>query len=202
MRPDRLSVTIFADFTCPFCYVTERALLSLAERHRLEVRPKALELYPAPAALPDPPQDPGELATAAPLAAERAMKLAPPSFRPRTRKAHEAAAFAAGAGAEAARGAGGAMRRAIYDAYWREGSDIGRIDVLMALAERVGLDPIELRIALDIDRERDVVLADQALAERLGVTQVPTLYLGSGAGAVILQGARPLAALDEALAAG
>lgn len=91
---------------------------------------------------------------------------------------------------------------AIYTAYWSEGRDIGRIDVLLELAEGVGLDPIELKIALDIDLGRESVLADLALASRLRITSVPTVYLGTGPGSTILQGARSLSALDEALAVG
>lgn len=194
--PDPVDLTLFADFTCPFSYVTELALETLAPRRSLRVRARALELFPADAPLPSPSQEPEVLRAAAALAAEVGASLRDPGFRPRTRKAHEAAAFAQ------AGGAGAAMRRAIHTAYWGAGRDIGRIDVLMELAEGVGLDPVELKIALDIDRELDGVLADEALAARLGVTQTPTLFVGTGPGATILQGARPLEALDEALAAG
>lgn len=191
-----LPVTLFADFTCPFCFVTERALETVADSRPVELRPKAFELYPVPAPLPEQPQETSDLVAVEPLAREIGLLIEPPGFRPRTRKAHEAAAFAHAAGL------GRGMRRGIYDAYWLDRRDIGRIDVLLEVAEAVGLDPVSLRIALDIDRGLDSVVADEALAERLGVVRVPTLFIGSGAGATILQGARPLAALDEALAGG
>lgn len=195
MSGDRLPATLFADFTCPFCLVSEIGLARLAESRPLNLRLKAFELHPAPTTLPDPPQDPEDLARAAPIAAELGIELRLPSVRPRTRKAHEAARFAA------EHGLATRMREALYVGYWSAGRDIGRIDVLMEIATETGLDPTDLKIALDIDRYREEVIAEEELARRLRVVRVPTLFVGSGPGARILEGARDLAALDEALAA-
>ena len=129
-------------------------------------------------------------------AAAAGVTLRNPRGRPRTRKAHEAAAHAA------REGAGRAMRAAIYRAYWEDDADIGRIDVLMELGEAVGIDATGLKIALDIDAARDHVLADLELAGRLRVTAVPTLYIGAGADAVVLQGAWEMRALDDAIRRG
>lgn len=197
MRSTPLPVTLFADFVCPFCYVTEAALHHLRDRHNLNLRPKAFELVPwADSRSPGPSPEEDELREARPFAAELGIELRLPPPRPNTTKAHEAAVFAG------RRGAAEALRLAIYRAYWSDGRDIGRIDVLLELAEEVGLDPTELKIALDIDLGREVVLEDLALAKRLRIDSVPTLFLGTGANATILQGARSLVALDEALAVG
>lgn len=104
--------------------------------------------------------------------------------RPRTAKAHEAAKLAREQGSE------GAMRLAIYRACLEDGLDVGRIDVLQRLAPHAGLDPIDLKIALDIDRFRDEVLRDQEVARRLGIRLGPVLYLGTGPRARILIGAQ------------
>ena len=128
------------------------------------------------------------------MAAAEGVTLRDPGFAPRTRKAHEAARFAAERGLEAP------MREAIYRALWEEGRDIGRIDVLRDLIAPLGVDPEELKIALDIDRWSDEVEADERVAARLRVAAVPTLYLGTGPTARILLGARTRAGLDEALA--
>lgn len=188
-----LRINLFFDFTCPFSYVTEAALARRAARGGLEVRARALELFPAPEPLRPPGEDPGWEAEARPLAERLGLPLRPPGFRPRTRKAHEAAAFAA------ERGAGDAFRAAALHAYWAEGTDLGRIDALVALGEAVGLDPQEMRIALDIDLHREAVLRDEALAARLRVTRVPTLFLGSGPGARVLVGAQTPETLETAI---
>ena len=192
-RVPPLPVTLFADFTCPYSYVTEAALARLTAENGLEVRYRALELYPDPTPLPAPADEPGWEEAVAPLAGAERLTLAAPRHRPRTRKAHEAARFAASRQMEPP------LRSAIYQAYWAEERDIGRIDVLLDLAAGIGLEPEELRIALDIDRYREEVLHDGEIARKLRIPGAPALYLGTGPAAGILLGAQSSPDLDAAL---
>lgn len=185
-------VVVFSDFTCPFSHVTEAALRRLHGEGLAAPRYAAFELYPAPAPLPAAP-DEGDLALARPLADELGVALAPPAVTPRTRKAHEAAKAAD------AHGAGPAMREAIFAAHFRDGRDIGRIDVLVELGAALGLDATELKVVLDVDRFGAAVSADRALAARLGIAAVPALVVGGGAGAELVVGAQPYAVLRELL---
>jgi predicted DsbA family dithiol-disulfide isomerase len=178
-----LSITIFADFTCPACYVTEAALRRRAADHGLSIRYRAAELDPAG-------DEPGRERELAPLAAALGLSLRAPAARPRTGKAHEAVKLARELGAE------DAMRAAVYRAHWEDGRDIGRIDVLRDLAPDVGLDPFDVKVALDIDRFGDEVLRDREVARRLGIRRGPVLYLGTGPGARILIGARTEAEIE------
>lgn len=188
-----VQVEIFSDFTCPFCYVTEAALRRAAAGSGAEVRHRAFELYPVPAPLPPDAGTEWEEALAA-LAAEAGVELRRPGYQSRTRKAHEAARFARERGVEAE------MRAAVFAAYFAEGRDVGRIDVLVELGEGLGLDRTELKVVLDIDRHTGAVLADEALAERSGVRSVPLLVVGSGPDAEVLVGAQSYAALRDAIA--
>ena len=170
-----LPITVFADFTCAACYVTEAALRQVAESADISIRYRAAELDPA-SELSDAERD---------VAAGLRLPLSPPGSRPRTTKAHEAALLARALGAEAA------MREAVYAAYWAKGHDIGRIDVLQQLAPDAGIDPFELKVALDIDRFRDDVLRDQEVARRLGIR--------TGPGARILIGVQTRAEIETAM---
>lgn len=190
---EALPITLFADFTCPFCYVTEAAVRRRAAGGGVAVSYRAFELFPAPAPISAPDEEPSWVAEVQPLADALDLPLRIPDFQPRTRKAHEAARFAE------AHGVGAAMRSRIYSAFWSEGADIGRIDVLAALVAEVGVDPAELKIALDIDRFRDDVLRDQALARELRIPGIPTLFLGTGSEARVLVGLQSPSALDAAL---
>lgn len=189
-----MQVESFSDFTCPFSYVTEAALRRAASGTGAAVRHRAFELYPAPAPLP---LDAGmEWAEAlAPLAAEAGVVLSRPGYQSRTRKAHEAARFAE------ERGVGPEMRAAVYAAYFAEGRDVGRIDVLVEIGTALGLDRTELKVVLDIDQYTGAVLADEALAERSGIRSVPVVVAGTGPEARALVGAQSYAALREAVAA-
>jgi len=187
-------VVVFSDFTCPFCHVSEAALRRLEDEGLAAPRYAAYELYPAPAPLPAAPSA-GDVEAARPLADELGAPLTPPPLVPRTRKAHELAKFAAGKGVERA------MREALFAAYFGQGRDIGRVDVLVELAAGLGLDPTEAHVVLDVDTFADAVAADAALARRLGIAAVPALVVGGGADAELLVGAQPVADLREVLKA-
>lgn len=185
-------VLIFSDFTCPFCHVTEAALRRLEDEGLAAPRYAAYELYPAPAPLPAAAAT-ADVDAARPLADELGVPLNPPARVPRTRKAHEAAKLAA------ERGTGRAFREAAFAAYFAEGRDIGRVDVLVELAAAIGLDPTETHVVLDVDRYGGAVDADEALARRLGIAAVPALVVGGGADAELLLGAQPIEVLRDVL---
>jgi predicted DsbA family dithiol-disulfide isomerase len=187
-------VVVFSDFACPFSYVTEAALRRMEATGEVAATHLAWELYPAPAPLP--PADAGEWMDALrPLADELglALRVPPPA---RTRKAHEAATFAA------SKGVGPAMREALFAARFGEGRDIGRIDVLVEIGAGLGLDATELKVVLDVDTFAPRVAAEQDAALRAGVQGVPTIVVGTGDEARWLVGARPFAELRAAILGG
>ena len=185
-------VLVFSDFTSPFCHVTEAALRRLEAEGLAAPRYAAFELYPPGTALPATPSA-DEIAAARALAEELGIALTAPAALPRTRKAHEAARFAE------AKGVGREMREAVFAAYFRDGRDVGRIDVLVELGAALGLDATETKVVLDVDSLSGTVAADQALARRLGIAAVPALVVGGGAGAELLTGARSYSELRALL---
>jgi predicted DsbA family dithiol-disulfide isomerase len=171
--PVRLEV--FSDFVCPFSYLAEPAL----ERLRAEgvtVAYRAFELRPYPAPLPD-PADPGAAAAwtaaVAPLAERLGIEIRRPPLQPRSRKAHELAAFAA------EKGCRDEVRRALYRAHFVEGRDIGRIDVLVELAAGAGLDASEAKVVLDLDSYAAGVVAAQQEAWEREIVGVPSFVAGT-----------------------
>ena len=187
-------VTVFSDFACPFSYVTEAALRRLEGAGEIAATHLAWELYPSPAPLPA--ADAGEwLDALRPLSDELGLALRVPA-PVRTRKAHEAAAFAA------ARGVGPVMRQALFAAHFAEGRDIGRIDVLVEIGAALGLDGSELKVVLDVDALSARIAAERDAAGRAGVQGVPTVVVGTGEDARWLVGARPFAELRAAVLGG
>ncbi|MBW3571390.1 MAG: DsbA family protein [Gemmatimonadetes bacterium] len=184
-------VVVFSDFACPFSYVTEAALRRMQSAGEVEPTHLAWELYPAPAPLPAVDAG-GWMDALRPLANELGVALRVPA-PVRTRKAHEAAAFAA------AKGAGPAVREALFAAHFAEGRDIGRIDVLVEIGAGAGLDASELKVVLDVDAFAARVAAEQEAARRAGVQEVPTLVIGTGDEARWLVGARAYAELRAAV---
>jgi predicted DsbA family dithiol-disulfide isomerase len=138
-----VSVTLFTDLNCPFCYATEQRLERLGVSEQIAWRGVEHEPeLPVPMARHD-------LEIAAELAEEvrsvrsRAPEVAialPPG------KANTAAGLLAAAAA--LRGdprLGAAFRQAVYRAFWCDGRDVSDPAVLDSLAQAVGLSPPQTR---------------------------------------------------------
>ena len=183
----------FHDFASPYCRLALDAVTDAAERTGLTVRPVPFELRPAPDPLPG-PDDPAlaeELETATAVAEEWGTTLRPPPLVPRTRKAHEAVAYAIENGAVVA------VLRGIYEAYWSGGRDIARIDVLADIGEAAGLDREPLHVALGADvYEADVVREQHAVAGA-EITGVPAVQVGEVVAGGVLPADELVAWIEE-----
>ena len=98
------------------------------------------------------------------------MKL--PPVAPRTRLAFQAVELA---GDHSRRQA---MHRATFEAFFRDGRDIGRIDVLADVGASVDLAPALVRLALEAGTFLNRVLDQEQQARELGVTGVPAMLVG------------------------
>ena len=108
----------------------------------ITLRFRAFELYPDAAESPTSPWTPAERVAIERLSYEAGVVVEEPPFTVRGRKAHEASVFARERGVEID------LRKAMYAAYWRDGSDIGRIEVLCELASNLDLIERNLRAGL------------------------------------------------------
>lgn len=172
----RVRITVFSDYVCPFCYLEEPDLARIQEEYgdKVEVDWRAYELRPDPVPTLDPD---GEYlhrvwnASVYPMARSLGMTLRLPPVQPRSRKALEAAEFARDNGRY------DTMHTALFKAFFEEGWDLADTEVLLNVAASVGLEREELRTALEEGRYTEKVLADEKLAVRLGVRSVPTMLV-------------------------
>lgn len=88
---------------------------------------------------------------------------------------------------------GEAIHDALFKAYFVDNRNIGDADVLVEIAESVGLPGDKARAVIEGRTHRAAVDADWAKARAYGVTGVPTFVAG-GQGVV---GAQPYEALEE-----
>jgi predicted DsbA family dithiol-disulfide isomerase len=92
-------------------------------------------------------------------------------------------------------GGGDQLHDALYRAYFVDNRNIGDPDILVDIAQAVGLSADEARAVLAERRFKDAVDADWAKSHRYGVTGVPTFVAG-GHGVV---GAQPYEVLEQLL---
>jgi predicted DsbA family dithiol-disulfide isomerase len=87
------------------------------------------------------------------------------------------------------------FHRAVFDAYFAEGRDIGKLDELRAIARTVGLDEAGLVAALEEQRYAERVLEDVTLASQIGITAVPAFIIGNRA----IMGAQPYEVFEQVM---
>jgi predicted DsbA family dithiol-disulfide isomerase len=170
-------VVVFADFVCPYSYLAVDQIDRLARDYDLQPlwRPHWLHPETPPEGTPN-ARSPERLERLSAWIKEMAPELHPririPEKRHYSLYAFEALEFACD------RGADFAFKTALYDLMWTEGRDIGEPGTLMDAAERAGLDPVELGVALAerLYAERALEAIDQA--RRIGITNTPTIFLG------------------------
>jgi predicted DsbA family dithiol-disulfide isomerase len=167
----------FFDYTDPVSYLLDRELAAVAASpaHRTPRRvPLELCVPPAPLLDPGGPAWRWRWDLATEVAEGEGIRLAEPVLVPWTRKAHELALHAR------AKGFGEPVHRAVFEAVFVHGRDVGRVDVLVGLAATLGLDPTETKVVLDVDRFSEEVAAGRATASRAGITEPPALLSAHG----------------------
>jgi predicted DsbA family dithiol-disulfide isomerase len=115
---------------------------------------------------------------------------------PNSMNAHRLLRWAAVAGTQPQ------VLEALFMAYWSWGQDIGDIEVLKTVAVVNGFRGEDIERVLKSDEGVKDVLEEVAMAERIGVTGVPTFILNSKHGVVGAQPAEVLANAIRKVAAG
>jgi predicted DsbA family dithiol-disulfide isomerase len=111
--------------------------------------------------------------------------------QPNTTDAHRLIRWAAGIGKAAA------MKQRLMDLYFTEGADLTNKAVLVQAAADVGLDPEDIRAALDSDQDVDAVTQEAEEAKQAGIQGVPMFIFG---GKFAVSGAQSPEYLAEAIA--
>jgi predicted DsbA family dithiol-disulfide isomerase len=204
-----LTVEIWSDVVCPWCYIGKRRFETALERfeHADEVTVmwRSFELDPEA-----PPHVEGtaaeRLAAKYGMSAERAETLhAEMTERAaaegleyhfeltrggNTFDAHRMIHLAATYGHQ------GAAQERLMRAYFIEGEAISDHGTLVRLVAELGVDPDEARAALELDRFAEDVREDEQLAGQLGIQGVPFFVLNRRYG---VSGAQPPEVLLDAL---
>ena len=75
------------------------------------------------------------------------------------------------------KGRGDPFNEAVFRAYFVDGKNIGKVDVLVALAKSIGLREEEARSVLELRTFKEAVDSDWARSHSLGITAVPTFFI-------------------------
>ncbi len=205
-----LSVDIWSDIACPWCYVGKRrleaALAQFPDRASVNITWHAFELDPAAPPVRDDSQSYAErlakkygssipraeemLKTMTDTAAKDGLDFHFERIRAgNTFDAHRLLHLAH------ERGVQDALKERLLRAYMTEGAPIGDREALVRLAAEAGLDAEEAHSVLVTDAYAAEVRADEEQARALGISGVPFFVIGGYS----VSGAQPADALRSVL---
>jgi predicted DsbA family dithiol-disulfide isomerase len=190
-----ITLEVFTDYVCPWCFLSTRRIEKLKQNYSIDVQLAFFPLHPD-----TPPEGLAleklfagrNLDIAAMHARMKALMDAeglPYGVRSHTynsRLAQELGKWGDTLGSHA-------IHDALYRAYFADGRDISKVDVLMEIARSVGLPEDGARDVLENRTFKNAVDADWARARSYGITGVPTFV--SGGQAVV--GAQPYDVLER-----
>ncbi|MGW0039748.1 DsbA family oxidoreductase [Gordonia sp. NPDC003376] len=185
-----ISVDIWSDIACPWCYIGKRKFeAGLAESgladdvtvtyHSYELAPDTpvdfegseVDFLAAHKGMP-PAQVHQMLTQMTGIAAEVGLDYDFGALRhTKTLKAHELLHHAKAQGRQIE------MAERLFRAYFTEGRHVGRVDDLAELAGEIGLDADAARASLESGEYADAVEADLAQARAYGISGVPFFVL-------------------------
>lgn len=177
-----ISVKIYSDYVCPFCFLAEEPLTQAVhsfDRAEIDIEwmPFELRPYPTPTLKPE-----GQYLKEAwehsvyPMAKSMGIPIILPNVSPQpyTRLAFEGS-FAASDQNKAKE-----YNHRIFTAFFQDGLDIGKQSILESCAEDVGMDPY--KFGLDLSSGRFSSECQRQLAnsrELLQITSVPTFIINN-----------------------
>lgn len=188
-------VIVYSDYICPFCFIGKTLVDRLEKQFSIDAEWKGFEIHPE---IPENGCDfkslgfsegraNAMLSRIRELADEVGLQLEPPALMSNTRLALEIAEFAR------EKGRFKDYHKAVFEAYWQQGKDIGSRDQLLSIAKDVGLDPDELEAYLESGQASEKL--NQYLREvyRYGIDGVPTFIIGNK----IAVGVQPYEVLEK-----
>ncbi len=211
MAADPLIIDVWADISCPWCYLGHHRLRAALEDEppgSVKVVPRAFELQPdlPPEGMAVEDFYPRKFGSAEAMgeafgrttetAASSGLELRYDRMRraPNTRLAHRLVALAR------RHGAGPQALDALFAGHFRDGADVSDPEQALALVTAAvpELDAAELRRGLEAGEGEDDVAAEEAAAAELGLSGVPFFLAGR---AVALSGAHDVETMRRLVAA-
>jgi predicted DsbA family dithiol-disulfide isomerase len=205
-----MKVEIWSDVVCPWCYIGKRrfetALSRFDHADQVEIEWKSFELDPSSERSGEPGGSSAKLAVKYGLTPEKVEQMQanvaataagegldydlPGAIPANTFDAHQVIHLAAVHGKQ------GEVKEALLRAHFVDAEAVGERDTLVRIAADAGLDPAEVREALDQQTYAEAVRTDEAEARSLGINGVPFFVVDRAYG---VSGAQPAAHLLQML---
>lgn len=192
MNENVVRVDVWSDFVCPWCFLASTSLEKLETEGKIEIVWRSYELRPK-GSPPMPEEYRKRIEAGRPqmeaMALERyGIKMVHGPLGVDSRAAHIGMKYAE------EQGVGKAYHDAMFRAYWQDARAIDQQEVLLDVAESVGLERDAFAAALETPAYLHQVLADITQAQAMGLQGVPAMIF---AGKYLVSGAQPYEVLNK-----
>ncbi|MHA1144773.1 MAG: DsbA family oxidoreductase [Candidatus Helarchaeota archaeon] len=175
MKP--LKITIFSDYICPFCFLAKEVMKRVDRSFELDVEWKSYELHPVGEWMPDINSAYIRMAwlNVQRIASENHIDIKLPSYLCNSRRALELAEVARGHGENEFH----ECHERIFKAYFLEGKNIEKENVLLKIGSEAGLEEKEVKQAWKDESFLPILQENKEYLHDHGITGVPTFFIGS-----------------------
>lgn len=203
MNEQPLEVTVWSDYLCPWCYLGLDRAEHLEREHDATITWMPYDLHPE---IPEggvdarrayervvPGQRDASMQRLRALAEEAGLPFEPPEHIPKTRNALEVSEWVRRERPDVFP----AFHERLFKAYWAEGHDLERVEVLEELAGECGIDNgVAAEVVADRPT-REAVDESTEQARLVGVSGTPGWLIGCGGRQVYVPGAQPHETFDR-----
>ena len=172
-----MNITVYYDYICPFCYLGTKRILELSKEFNLSIEWRGIEIHPEFS--PEGKKRTKTLKsksfaqTVYSMAKEDNIEIKLPGFATNSRLALEASEFAR------TKNKFLEFHLAIYEDYFLKGLNIGNINIVLDIGERVGIEKEQLEECLDQRTMFNKIKANNKEAEDNLILGVPTFLFGN-----------------------
>ena len=189
MSDKKLKIVVFSDYICPFCYIGFYRVEQLKENYDLKVEWRPFEIHPETPKegtdlnnLPYPKEYLDMMkANIKRLADDVGISLKLSDKLPNSRLALYLSEFAR------KNGKFEEFHKLVFDSYWKEGKDIGEQAILLALAEKIGLNRNDILDYINSEEPKSELTKSLKDLRQFGINGIPTFIIGDK----IVIGAQP-----------
>jgi predicted DsbA family dithiol-disulfide isomerase len=168
----KAKVVVYSDYVCPFCYIGKRRVDMLKEEIDIDVEWKGFELHP---------ETPKEGRPRTRKTVSDNIKILAKevnlTFNLRSLSSNSKLSLKTGEFAKT-KNKFEEYHEATFQAYFQEKKDIGDIEVIKEIVEKIGLDIAELKNYLNTDEADKILERHKIEARKDGIYAVPTFIIG------------------------
>jgi len=197
MSQKKVKIVVYSDYICPFCYIGFYRVEQLKEKFDLDVEWRPFEIHP------ETPKEGTELnnlpfpkeylemmkANVKRLADDVGVTFKLTDKLPNSQMALYISEFAR------KKGKFDEFHKLVFDAYWKDGKDIGDQTMLLSLAELIGFNRKEILEYLDSEEPFEELKKSLKDLRNYGINGVPTFIIGDR----IVVGAQPYEVFESVI---